>query len=163
METVNLYLHQICLWMFIGLVLCAAWSDFRDYLIPNRISLGLLALYPAYLLSGPEIIGWQMACLIAGAVFLLGIVFFATGLMGGGDVKLMTVCTLWAGPEHALPFLFLTAFAGGTISFAALLRLKYGWIVGFPDSSLASKKVPYGVAIAAGSMYVATRLMAAAG
>ena len=163
MEIVNQYLHQISVWIFVGLVLCAAWSDFRDYLIPNRISIGLLVLYPALVLSTPQIIDWQTACLIAGGVFLLGTVLFTTGLMGGGDVKLMTVCALWAGPDHALPFLFLTAFAGGAISFAMLLRLKYGWVVGFPGSSWASSKVPYGVAIAAGSMYVATRLMAAAG
>ncbi len=163
MEALNLYLSQICVWIFVCLVLCAAWSDFRDYLIPNRISVGLLLLYPAFVLSAPQTIDWQNASLIAGAVLLVSTALFAARVMGGGDVKLLSVCALWAGPEQVLPFIFMTAFAGGTMSFALLLRVRYGWIVGIPGTTLAETKVPYGVAITAGALFVATSLMATAG
>jgi prepilin peptidase CpaA len=162
METLNLFVSQICVWIFIGLVLCAAWSDFRDYLIPNRISVGLLLLYPAFVLSSPVVIDWQNAGLIAGGVFLFGLGLFAARLMGGGDVKLLAVCALWAGPEQALPFVVLTATAGGILSFALMMRVKYGWIVGYPGAGWAETKVPYGVAIAAGGLHVASRLIAGA-
>ena len=162
METVNLYVSQICVWIFVGLALSAAWADFRDYLIPNRISIGLLLLYPAFVLSSPQVIDWQNAGLIAGGVFLFGLMCFATRVMGGGDVKFMTVCALWAGPDLALPFMYFTALTGGMMSLAALMRVKYGWIIGFPGAGWADTKVPYGVAIATGALYAASQLMAGA-
>jgi Flp pilus assembly protein protease CpaA len=39
--------------------------------------------------------------------------FYSMKLMGGGDLKLLTVALLWVGPFCALPFaLFLLLFAG---------------------------------------------------
>ena len=82
-----------------GLLAYAAWSDFREYLIPNRIIVGLLVLYPAFVLTAPTAVDWTISVAIAAGILTVGFILFATNHMGGGDVKLLMATGLWAGPE----------------------------------------------------------------
>ena len=141
-----------------GLLVWAAASDMHRYVIPNRICLSLLILYPAYALTlSPTQIG--VAAAIAGSVFLIGAVLFSYGIMGGGDVKLLAATSLWAGGTFFPAFVILTALAGG------LLALWWGPILRYFFPAIAMAKsangrpaVPYAVAIAAGGLFVAVNL-----
>lgn len=158
MEALNIFLNQTSLYGFAALLLMAAWSDFKQYLIPNTYIVGILLLYPAYAISAPQPVDWPVACAIAAGVLAGGILLFAMKRIGGGDVKLLAAATLWAGPGFTLEFLVVTALAGGAISFALLLRLNYGWVIGWPAVD-TSRAVPYGLAIAAGGLFLAARLL----
>jgi prepilin peptidase CpaA len=152
-----------------AVLLAAAAQDFLDYLIPNRLVLALVALYPIYVLAaGGGAVDWLGGILVGGAVLIAGLVLFAFRLIGGGDAKLLAATSLWAGPALILPFLLLTAVAGGilalmmiaaarlTIFFPQLLR-----IVPQQTAVLGQQNLAYGVAIAAGGLFVLARHMVA--
>jgi prepilin peptidase CpaA len=97
------------------------------------------------------------------AVFLVGALMFSRGYLGGGDVKLLAVATLWAGPGGTLPLLLLTGVLGGMLALfllmppvaqlATLARAKFG----FADTAIkdvAATPVPYGIAISAAATIV---------
>ena len=141
----------------IGLLCWALWSDTRSFTIPNRISLALVALYPAWVVAT-----WgqtdPLGGLIVGAIFLLvGFALFTTGVLGGGDAKLMAAVGLWLGPPLALQFALLTAIVGGglalTIFVYACARDQVwknaSWVA---VREIGSEPVPYGIAIALGAI-----------
>jgi prepilin peptidase CpaA len=84
---------------------------------------------------------------------------FAVGWIGGGDAKLFAAAGLWMGLTALLPFLMVTALAGGGLA-VSLLALRSVWLrplmVRGPRwvSRLATpgENVPYGIAIAAGAL-----------
>jgi prepilin peptidase CpaA len=140
------------------LLLWAAASDMQRYIIPNRICLSLLFLYPGYALglSASEI---GIAAALAASVLAVGAGLFAFGIMGGGDVKLLAAVSLWAGGDHFLLFLLLTTMAGG------FLGLSWGPLLRYFFPAIATAKaangrpaIPYGVAIAVGGFFVAINL-----
>ena len=148
----------------------AALYDVADYRIPNVISIALAALYPLFVLFGTVQPAWGTALIIAAAVFAAGLGLFAAGLMGGGDVKLMTVVALWAGPVHIVGFLMVTALAGGLLALIIIspLRSLLAHTVASMGGSainqtLSGAVLPYGVAIAAGGAYVGVMLISGAG
>jgi prepilin peptidase CpaA len=166
--------QQLVVWGFMTLLAWAAWSDYRHLLIPNRICLGILVLYVAYLpVSGLELaeIGWSFA--VAAGLFAFGTLLFARGMIGGGDVKLMTVVGLWAGSDLAVDYIFLTTLAGGLLALAVALPpwlailcpsimrfVPAGSGAGSSDSGAAGRpSLPYGIAIAAGGVYVALTIL----
>ncbi len=129
--------------------------DTVHYVIPNSLNAFLLGAYPlaAYLLG----LQWEMALLAAGIALLVGLAIFALGLMGGGDIKLLVVLTLWLGWSRAvIDFLMLTAIMGGVLVMVLLL---VRWLVAplwqrisrtrsLPRILTAKQPVPYGIAIA---------------
>jgi prepilin peptidase CpaA len=162
--------------IYCGLLAWAGLSDALSLRIPNRVPLSLLILYPCYLALNPDpaidlmAIGGALA--IAAIVFGLGFFCFTRGWMGGGDVKLMTVGALWAGPALIPEFLIVTSLLGGVQSLVSVLRLRAllaTWfgvafayapalVAGTDDTPRRQRRVPYGVAIAGGGMFVAARL-----
>ena len=127
MEILAPFLNQTCLWIFASLMIVAAWSDAMDFTIPNRIIVGLLVLYPAYVMTTTVPVDWLMAVAISSGILALGMGLYAVGTVGAGDIKLIAATALWAGPEHTLDFVLLTALAGGVVSLALLVRFNYGW------------------------------------
>ena len=99
MEALAPLLNLICLWSFAGILIGAAWTDLTDYTIPNRLIVGLLLLYPAYVLTADHDIDWLMALAISGGLLAFGLVLFSSGHMGGGDVKLIAATALWMGSD----------------------------------------------------------------
>ena len=152
----------------IGLLCWAAFSDFLKYIIPNHVSVAITALYPLYALAVAPDLDWAGGIACGVIVFALGFVFFALRLTGGGDVKMLSAVSIWAGPPLILPFLIVTAFAGGVLSIAALIRLLPGRLrpagrAGFSmrETPVMRERVPYGVAIAVGGIYIAVQLLGA--
>jgi prepilin peptidase CpaA len=153
----SLQLHLVPLAGFAGLMLVAAVEDLRRLVIPNAVVLGLCTLWPLQLASAPDISlsGSAGAAVCAAAVFAAGALLFSRGLVGGGDVKLLTAATLWAGPGLTPALLIVTAVLGGLLTLALLsppaLRAVFA-----PAVPGAAKQmlVPYGVAIAGAALIV---------
>ena len=148
---------------FFGLLLIAAVKDIRTMTIPNGISIALAALYPLYVFTTGS--GWANGLIAGGIVFAVGTVFFALNWLGGGDVKLLSATSLWAGTDLLMPALFITALAGGVLCVVMWVRqgglLKvYQRLSGKIDTDSIPEDgttavVPYGVAILAGGGFVA--------
>lgn len=138
---------------FIGGQLLAAASDAATMRIPNALILWLLggfALTAA--LSQPD---WSelAASAAVGLVILAGgMILFARGWMGGGDVKLLAVSSLWFGPVATPAFLILTALLGGLLTLGVVACHATGvrHLAGRKIAALRGPvpRVPYGIAIA---------------
>lgn len=153
---------------FAGLLIAAAASDWRKLLIPNRYTLAILALFPAYVIASGGDVAWQ-AHLICGAIaFGAGFLLFTLGFFGGGDVKLFAAVTLWAGPALFMPMLVYTVVAGALLGCALWVQYRFRReSVPAPLNYALSNNVafsklpmPYAVAIAAGGLHVALQLFA---
>lgn len=151
----------------VGFALCLCWaavSDLRHYLIPNRVSLALLALFP--LAFGAADLPWSALgahLLHGGAAFVLGFVLFALGKVGGGDAKLFAATALWMDGDAGFALYLYTALAGGVVAlvFAVLAYLRFdadlrGW-ARFAALPFDKLQLPYGVAIAAGGLLAIPR------
>lgn len=135
-----------------------ALSDYREFIIPNRICLAIALLYPAYVLTSPQPVDWMAGMIFAMSVLGITAILFSFGVLGGGDVKFYSSIALWAGPALAVPFLLVTAIAGGILAVVFMLCSRYGFVISANYES-QSTNVPYGVAIAAGGMFVAGQLV----
>ncbi len=144
----------------LALSACMAWvmvSDASRYIISNRLNMVLLGLYGVAVIALP-IHGWLWALAAAALVLVAGLALFSLGLMGGGDIKLLVVLSLWTG--WGMPtwqFLFLTAVCGGVLVVVVLLArlvlppllFKLNPTRNIPRLLVRKQPVPYGIAIAA--------------
>jgi len=166
-----------------ALLLAAVIMDLRSRRIPNRLVLAGLALavvsHAAALLSGaPALAGpawWApLAGLLAGGLALLPLHLLRA--CGAGDVKLMAMAGAFLGGPGALRAVLFTLLAGGVLSvffmlgrgvaaqaFANLRFMLTDWLVrirsggqGIALAPLATTaaRLPYGVAISAGTLIV---------
>lgn len=138
-------------------LLAVFYYDFTSYTIPNWICGILLALYPCMLIMTPDLPDnysiWYT--LLAGVgVFAAGVVIFALRWAGGGDVKLMTVLALWAGPAQVMPFLVYTGFLGGMLALLLVMvrpiagrMVKAEEVEKLPRILRHQEPLPYGLAI----------------
>jgi prepilin peptidase CpaA len=148
---------------FAGLMAVAAFEDFRRLVIPNAVPIALCALWPLYFAGAPSLYGAFGALACALIVFLAGTLCFSRGWLGGGDVKLLAVATLWAGPGATLALLATTGVLGGALGlfllmppaahFATVARAKLGPALAAPGEGLAAP-IPYGIAIAGAAVIV---------
>ena len=143
----------------------AAQSDLRHYRIPNECSLLLLALYPLHIWLSPQGVDVIGAAGVGSLVFLISFALYALGRFGGGDVKLMSVLALWAGPTWIAEFIVIMTLAGGIMGIVFITRLKNILAFAFHQAgdtqtrdSVLAEQLPYGVAIAAGGGAVLIRL-----
>ena len=165
-------LTVIILALFSLLMCRAIWSDLTSLTLSNRLCLATVLLYLAYLLAtympgyGLPIQDILISVAISAIIFIVCAGFFALGIMGGGDVKLIPAVALWAGTAHILNYLFITAVMGGLFAAAIIIMNRIKISKYFKSSvnvnlSVAEKKesaVPYGVGIAVGGLYVAYQL-----
>ena len=104
---------QVVLILTAAMLFYVALTDLKHYKIRNEVILVLAALFFLHaVLSGRwTILHWNLG--FAALLFLIMLYFYSMKLMGGGDLKLLTVAFLWVGPFCSLPFaLFLLLFAG---------------------------------------------------
>jgi len=143
------------------LLVVAAVIDVRTFTISNGLNAAVALLAPVYWWS----IGlplWPDAAIqvaVAIAVFLVLAATFYIGMMGGGDVKLAAAIALWFSPATTLKFLVIMSLAGGLLTLVVLaVHRKRGKPrdAGDPADVEAGQKpeVPYGVAIAAGALWI---------
>jgi prepilin peptidase CpaA len=147
--------------LFPTLVIAAAIGDVLTMRIPNWLNgATALAVVPMAVLAGMplDIVPWH---LLAGAVMLVfGFGLFARGYVGGGDAKLLAAAGLWIGWSSLLPFVLVTTLAGGALAIICklwqLVRTEheardFAW---FRRAIRADLELPYGIAIAAGAVWV---------
>ncbi|MYL97428.1 potassium:proton antiporter [Novosphingobium sp. FGD1] len=104
-------------------LLIAAFTDLRRREINNWLNLSIALAAPLWWLAaglGPIAIAYQLG--LAAVTFALACVLFATGQMGGGDVKLLGALALWFPPASFMNLVVLMALVGGggSIAMAAL-------------------------------------------
>jgi prepilin peptidase CpaA len=149
----------------------AVYHDVTERRIPNYLTASGVA---AGLLLHLSIDGWKgflnggAAALIAGLIFFI---FFVAGGMGGGDVKLAAAVACLTGLQHLAYLLILTSLAGGAM--AVWMAIGRGSLKSTAANvfhlfnhhvrkgltphpvlnvdNYATLRLPYGVAIAAGS------------
>jgi prepilin peptidase CpaA len=141
-------------------LIAAAITDALTYLIPNRYVAAIILAYLVYAIGKPAPF-WLHGLAAAAVCFAIGLLLFER-VLGGGDVKLLTACALWAGFDQAVLLVFVTALGGGVLALAQLSPLHRlmpappGSGVGGSDlRSKLRRPVPYGVAIAIGGVCVA--------
>jgi prepilin peptidase CpaA len=155
----------------VALVVWCAWSDLAERRIANAAVIALAALYlPAVALEalpGPLWLGLA----VAATTFALGLAGFALGALGGGDVKLAAALGLWAGSGDLAGFVLITVLTGAGLSVLILATrngrfapyfahpLKAGPQTG--GRAATGETVPYGVALAAGGLWIAYGLTVA--
>ena len=138
--------------------LAAAVTDVRARRIPNALTATTAVLAVAvHLLDG---IGPELAAIAAMVVaFVLGSFAYSAGWFGGGDVKLVAACCGVVGFPAAVPFVLDVLVAGGVLALVAAAA--NGRLVALVRSTAAvavrgaateKTTLPYGVAIAAGSI-----------
>ncbi|MFQ5534731.1 MAG: prepilin peptidase [Sphingomonadales bacterium] len=170
----DLVLETITIIVFAGLLIGAAITDVRHFLIPNQICVAIVLLFPLHVFAISSMPGnflfmeWLASVAVALLIFAIGAGLFALGRIGGGDVKLLAATSLWAGPAGVASLLAITAIAGGMVGLIVLWRSRQIRIAGpshqqAPEANPALKQpVPYGVAIACGGLMIAGHLMSAA-
>ena len=91
--------------LLLPLLAVVAYFDLRYMRIPDRLTLAALALF---LLLSPTLSLPELAprLLVAGTVFSIGVVAFALGLFGGGDVKFLPALLLFVPPAQLALFSF---------------------------------------------------------
>ncbi len=110
----------------LALLTAGAWRDIATRTIPDEVSLMLLAVGSiARLLQGPSVLIYSIP--IGLLLFLLLIVCYSRGLIGGGDVKLMTALAIGLPPSDCYRFVVATALAGGILGVAYLLLSRSLW------------------------------------
>ena len=143
------------------------WGLFNRLDLPAGVTivLAVIAFYPIFVLTADKPVDWVRSLLVAVIVLLVGIGMFAYKLIGGGDAKLIAAAALWAGPAHITPLLMTTAIGGGLLCVFAVSPLRtflpYLAAAAKLDADMAhlmKLHIPYGVAIAAGGLFVAARL-----
>ena len=158
----------------LALAVAAAVFDVRQRRIPNWLT------YPGIVVGvvlRGMLLGWRGAvgalagCLLAGGIFLL---FYLVRAMGAGDVKLAAAIGSLLGPGDAVVMLLATALSGGVLAIvytlyrrrmrttvrnlgAALQFHAWAGVQAHPELNLdnpVALRMPYGLAIAAGTLYV---------
>jgi prepilin peptidase CpaA len=152
------------------LLVMAAWRDIATRTIPDTIGLLLFATGGLMRIrEGPLALALSVG--IALLFFALLLIAYTRGLLGGGDVKLMTSIAAGLSPFDCYRFVTATAIAGGLMGIAYLLLSR--WLSGHYEpnhTSLLNRvcaiecwrirrraALPYGVAIAAGGAFVLLR------
>jgi len=105
-----------------GLLFYIAATDLRAYRISNDLLIVLVVFFFLHAaLSGRWVeLHWNIG--FAALAFGLMLFGYAQGLMGGGDVKLLTVAFLWSGIHCAVPFLLILLIFASLHTLAAKLE-----------------------------------------
>jgi prepilin peptidase CpaA len=156
---------------FAVLMLLAAVSDFKARHIPKALTVTGMVAAPLLwaILDGP---GAAVASIVGGILALgIGMTLFALGALGGGDAKLLAVTGAFFGPARLLSALVVIGMTGGLLGLVTVIArgrmittLSRTWqlclhlaTLGRTGAPLDLRSpdaitVPYGVAIAAGSL-----------
>jgi prepilin peptidase CpaA len=126
-----------------ALLLVAARTDLREYKIRNELVLALAGMFVLYaLLVGQwSTLKWDLA--FAAFMFVVLVVLYALGWMGGGDAKILAVAFLWTGLSGAFPFAILLAIFSGIHALAS----KLGWAKSQVTES-GRRRIPFAPAVA---------------
>lgn len=138
------------------MVVTAMITDMTSFIIPNLLVVIILLTYPIALFFSPVMPDWKMALLIGFGTFIIGFFLFSLKAVGGGDVKLFAVLSLFVGKPFFPEFLMQVAVLGGLLSVVLILArkmityctLRFGKPAGeIPRLLKTGEPAPYGIAI----------------
>jgi leader peptidase (prepilin peptidase)/N-methyltransferase len=135
--------------IFVNVLIVCSVIDLKHMIIPDVISLPMIALSPVVIYFHPEL-DWQsslMGILLGGGV-LYGITWAYWLVrheigMGMGDVKLLAAIGGWLGYQSILPTIFYGSVLGSTVGIVVLLMSR--------KFSLQTK-IPFGPFLAIGAI-----------
>jgi prepilin peptidase CpaA len=147
------------------LLLYVAMLDVATRLIPNEICLTLALLGVASQFAGPT--HFAESLVVAAVLFLLLLIIYQRGAMGGGDVKLLVSLAIGLPLAGVMQLLTITALAGGVLGIAHLVLRSLPPPRLAPTGSSFLRRVyaverwrhvrraplPYGAAIACGGIW----------
>ena len=143
-------------------LIAAALSDARRFIIPNELSIALVAGFAfAAWVTGMEMtaVGNHIATAIG--MLALGFGLFAINVLGAGDGKLLAAIALWFGWPSFLTCLATVALVGGALALLiCYMRMMARRLPSLsarfkPMATLAATeqlKCPYGIAICIGTL-----------
>lgn len=135
------------------LLVVAAAEDALRLRISNLTVLAVIASAVAAVIAvGPGLALWENLLVFA-FVLAAGTPLFATGKVGGGDVKLLAAVGLWTDLERALMIIAAVFIAGGVLA-AIILIPRFVRRQPKEAARNSTKSVPYAVAIAIGALLV---------
>jgi prepilin peptidase CpaA len=147
------------------LLLYVATIDVATRTISNGICLAVALLGISAQLASPMQIVQSLVS--AAVLFLLLLIVYTRGLMGGGDVKLLTALAVGLPLTGVIQLLTVTALAGGVLALVHLMMRHLPYPRLAPAGSSLVRRVyaverwrhlrhaplPYGVAIACGGIW----------
>ncbi|HEX3574700.1 MAG TPA: prepilin peptidase [Rhodopila sp.] len=151
-----------------SLLILAAARDIMTRIIPNWLPLALVVLCAALAAVNFRLL-WGLGYGLA--IFLLCIVLWKRGWMGGADVKLLGATAIVVAPSDAETFLLAVTLFGGLLALAYLLGR---FVVPRPPAQRPLRllprvlrveawrirhrgPLPYACAIAAGTLFVLSK------
>lgn len=131
----------------------AAYCDFRHRMLPNLLCLSVLGtgIAAGWMLHDLTWVGLGLAHGVL--ALLVGMALFAGGVIGGGDAKFYVAVAAWLPLGYGFWMLGAVALCGLVLALAWFpLRSRVAALA--PDPALAKefRKVPFGLAIAAGGL-----------
>jgi prepilin peptidase CpaA len=161
----SIYYYYAAHSVLVLLLLVAAAFDVWKLILPNMVAVLIAAAFcAAGLLLPPGQISWLSHLGAGAAVFAVGLLVFRFSFLGAGDIKVMTAIAVWAGFDQLLILLICVGLAGGALAVSVLLLRHFlrSLTIYVPMSgTLAAAqvvcertKLPYGLAIALGSIWV---------
>lgn len=131
-------------------LLGAAYSDLKQFRIPNMMPGLLLVLYATYVaVVGATAFSWWHAAHF-GVALIIGMFLFAIKWIGGGDAKLYATVALWFPLQQGHWLFFYVAMAGLVLALLYVLTRRF--TRGPDGKKRTDRRIPYGVAIAAGTI-----------
>lgn len=141
-------------YLFLILLLTAALWDLATFQIPNWLCLAVFGSFLLFAVVAPLALSEVMFRLGIGfGLLVVGIMLFARGYLGGGDVKLLAASIIWFGWPALLLYLVAVALFGGALAILLLifrrLPLPPAWSGRAWLQRLHGRDegVPYGIAI----------------
>lgn len=134
------------------LLIAAAVQDATSMRISNMLSLAILLVGISVMdVHGLRWPMWQNGALVL-LLLTVGTLIFGTGLLGGGDVKLLTAVGIWFRFADGLWLVVAVSISGGVLAIVMIVgRRVLARARGVP---VKRGMIPYGVAIAAGALTV---------
>ncbi len=145
--------------VFAGAMVVTILWDLARFEIPDTVSVVLIVTgLVAIVASGQGWAGIASHGLGALAAFGFGVLMFALGQWGGGDVKFMAATSLWLGWPTLIVYCVVVSLAGGVLAVVVLifrrLPLPRSW-AGRPWLARlhgSDQGLPYGVALGGGGL-----------
>lgn len=127
----------------VAVLFYAGFTDFQTFKVRNDVVLLLLVLYVLFALVGRSWIEILSNVVLAAFVFAALLWFFAKRVVGGGDVKFISVVCLWVGAHCAPLFsVLLLLFVGMHLG-----AVRMGWAQTKPMGGRHA--IPYATSVAA--------------
>lgn len=139
-------------WVPVGCLIAALVLDLRHRQIADGWSVAILICAGISELGAHRFSEFGIMLGAAMVLMLIHAPFYGRNMIGGGDIKLMSACLPWIGPERVADFLIATGLLGGLLSLGALAhvvsaRRRIG------GASRAAPRLPFACAIAPAALF----------